>query len=63
MPTAPMNGINQSASGQSPMVEQPSQANLLMAAAELHKGGAFNAPSEGPGSKARSPKRKLRVIK
>ena len=64
MPTAPMAGINYGATGASPMVDQPSQANLLMAAAELHQRGAFDNPSPDLKTKLKRPSRsKLKVIK
>jgi hypothetical protein len=74
MPVVPGQGMNFSAEGQSPLQTQaPSESNLLMAAAEMHRQGRLvedpaRSMPQGPGrfpnpAKARGARRKLKVVK
>ena len=62
MPKVP-GDFNMSAYGQSPLgPAAPSQANLLMAAADMHEQGALKSP-QGPERPALGAMRKVRKLK
>ena len=60
MPTIPNVNVNESAVTPSPLAAKPSEATLLMAAAEVAKSGGFNDPGPKLNPSRGKPKKVIR---